>query len=179
VRDVAKYNQAMMDIGSGICTRTRPGCALCPVNETCQANIQHRQEEFPHRKPKKTIPVRRTTMVLLRNANDEILLQRRPPSGIWGGLLTLPEVPPEQAIEHWCESQLGIRISHPVIWPEMRHTFSHFHLDITPVLVNTRSTSNRIMDQGDWVWYKGESETVGGLAAPVKRLIGELRKEFD
>ncbi|MCI0505595.1 MAG: A/G-specific adenine glycosylase [Gammaproteobacteria bacterium] len=177
LQDVAKYNQAMMDIGSGICTRTKPGCSLCPVNDTCQANVQHRQKEFPHRKPKETLPVRKTTMVLLRNANDDILLQRRPPAGIWGGLLAFPEIPANQAIDQWCNTRLGITILQQVVWPEIRHTFSHFHLDITPIVIETRSNPDRVMDQGEWVWYKGENETLGGLAAPVKRLIRELEKQ--
>ncbi|WP_455209432.1 A/G-specific adenine glycosylase [Kaarinaea lacus] len=177
-KDVAKYNQAMMDIGNGICTRSKPYCSVCPVRDGCQAYGAQRQEEFPGRKPKKILPVRETQMVMLCNVKNEILLQRRPPTGIWGGLLAFPEVPLEQAIDQWCETQLGIKISQPVIWPGVRHTFSHFHLDITPVVVNALSTPNRIMDQADWVWYKGESEKLGGLAAPVKRLISELEKQL-
>jgi A/G-specific adenine glycosylase len=175
-KDVAKYNQAMMDIGSAICTRSKPKCNLCPVSNACQAFIAQRQAEFPQRKPKKTIPVRKTQMLLVCNANNEILLQRRPPTGIWGGLLAFPEIPPGQTVDHWCETHLGITVSQQVVWPELRHTFSHFHLDITPVVVKIRSIHNWVMDQEDWVWYKGESETQGGFAAPVKRLIDALEK---
>lgn len=173
-KEVAKYNQAMMDIGSGICTRSKPRCDVCPVSEGCQAFALQRQSEFPQRKPKKAIPVRKTQMLLVRNSNNEVLLQRRPPAGIWGGLLAFPEIPANQSIDKWCKTHLGIKVSKQTVWPELRHTFSHFHLDITPIVAKTRSTPDRIMDQGDWVWYKGESATQGGLAAPVKRLINEL-----
>ncbi|HEY5602051.1 MAG TPA: A/G-specific adenine glycosylase [Gammaproteobacteria bacterium] len=176
-KDVAIYNQAMMDIGSGICTRNRPDCTLCPVSDLCQAQAAQRQHEYPQRKPKKSLPVRATQMLMLRNANNEILLQRRPPVGIWGGLLAFPEIPPGQAVDQWCQAQLGVTVHGQTIWPQVRHTFSHFHLDITPVVVTTRSNPDRVMDQDHWVWYKGESETVGGLAAPVKRLIRELEKQ--
>ena len=176
---VAIYNQAMMDIGSGICTRTKPDCALCPVRDGCQARATQRQEEFPHRKPKKLIPVRKTQMILLRNVRQEILLQRRPPSGIWGGLLAFPEIPPDQSVSQWCESQFGIEVEQQEIWPETRHTFSHFHLDITPVLATTaQNNPNRVMDQEHWVWYKGSGVTQGGMAAPIKRLIAKLEKHY-
>ena len=175
---VAKYNQAMMDIGSGICKRSKPDCQVCPINNGCQAFFTQRQAEFPHRKPRKTIPVRKTQMLMVCNANHEILLQRRPPAGVWGGLLAFPELPPGQAIDHWCKTQLGLNVSQHAVWPELRHTFSHFHLDITPIVVRIHSISNRVMDQDDWVWYKGESATQGGMAAPVKRLINELAKQI-
>ena len=178
-KDAAKFNQAMMDIGSVICTRSKPSCMLCPVSEGCQAYDNQRQDELPHRKPKKTIPVRKTRMILLRNARQEILLQRRPPSGIWGGLLAFPEIPPDQSVSHWCESQFGMEVSQQEVWPETRHTFSHFHLDITPVLaITSHNNSNRVMDQEHWVWYKGEGATQGGMAAPIKRLIAELEKRI-
>ncbi len=174
---VAKYNQAMMDIGSTICTRTRPTCSLCPVNHVCRASANGCQEEFPHRKPRKTAPVRKTRMMILRNGDNEVLLQRRPPAGIWGGLLAFPEIPVDQTVKHWCESELGIKISHQEQWPDLRHTFSHFHLDITPILATTRQNhSDRVMDQAHWVWYKEESSGPVGMAAPIKRLFEELEK---
>jgi A/G-specific adenine glycosylase len=176
-KEVAAYNQAMMDIGNGICTRSKPACLLCPVNADCLAHAQQRQEEFPHRKPKKAIPVRKTQMVLLRNNRNEILLQRRPPAGIWGGLLSLPEIPHDESVPQWCADKLGVEVHGQQTWPEMRHTFSHFHLDITPVVVDAKTTTNWVMDQPDWVWYKGESALQGGLAAPVKRLITEVEKQ--
>lgn len=176
-KDVAKYNQAMMDIGAGICTRTKPACTLCPVSNGCQANDTQRQAEFPHRKPKKAIPIRKTQMVLLRNVREEVLLHRRPPTGIWGGLLAFPEVPSDQSVSQWCKSELGIDVLHQEVWPELRHTFSHFHLDITPVLVSaSHDNPNRVMDQEHWVWYKGSGVTQVGMAAPIKRLIAELEK---
>ena len=179
-QQVAAYNQAMMDIGNGICTRSQPACLLCPVNSDCQAHLQQRQEEFPHRKPKKTIPIRKTQMVLLRNSNNEILLQRRPPVGIWGGLLSLPEIPHGESIPQWCADTLGVDVKTQQTWPQLRHTFSHFYLDITPVVVEaafSANTTNWVMDQPDWVWYKGEAALQGGLAAPVKRLITEMEKQ--
>ena len=174
-KHVAAYNQAMMDLGSSVCTRSNPNCELCPVHAGCSGYREQKQLDFPHRKPKKSIPVRETRMMLLRNTNNAILLQRRPPSGIWGGLLSLPEMPLDQSVTQWCRSNLGLDVDEQGSWPVVRHTFSHFHLDITPVLASIRSSNqSRVMDQDLWVWYKGDSPEQGGLAAPVKRLINEL-----
>jgi len=175
--DVASYNQAMMDLGSGICTRSKPNCLACPVNHDCQAYHQQKQAEFPNRKPKKSIPVRETRMILLRDKSNAVLLQRRPPAGIWGGLLSFPEMPADQSVSQWCQLTLGVDVIEQQTWPVIRHTFSHFHLDITPMLATIEDKSRRIMDQDLWVWYKGEDPKQGGLAAPVKRLIAELDKQ--
>jgi len=90
---VADFNQAMMDLGAGVCTRSRPRCEICPLQQDCVAFAEQRQTDYPGKKPKKTIPVREIQMLLLSNVNNDVLLQRRPPTGIWGGLLSLPEVP--------------------------------------------------------------------------------------
>jgi len=172
--NVASYNQAMMDIGSLVCTRSKPHCAECPVNNSCGSNKENRQSEFPTPKPKKKIPVKSVRMAMLRNANSELLLQRRPPAGIWGGLLSFPEIPEDTAVDQWCADTLGIKVAEQQSWPVLRHTFSHFHLDITPVLISITQKNSRIMDQDHWVWYKGSSIEIGGLAAPVKRLISEM-----
>ena len=95
---VANFNQAMMDLGSGICTRTKPVCAHCPLSANCKAYAMNTQAEYPGKKPKKITPVREIQMLLVANESGDILLQRRPPTGIWGGLLSLPEVPTDENI---------------------------------------------------------------------------------
>ena len=172
--NVAAYNQAMMDIGSLVCTRSKPLCNECPVNAGCLSFKESRQSEFPTPKPKKQIPVKSVRMAMLRNENSALLLQRRPPAGIWGGLLSFPEIPEDASISQWCADNFGLKVGKQQSWPVVRHTFSHFHLDITPVLISVNQNNARIMDRDHWVWYKGKSVEIGGLAAPVKRLISEL-----
>jgi len=172
-RRVADFNQAMMDLGAGVCTRSRPRCEHCPLQKNCMAFAQERQAEYPGKKPKKTIPVRETQMLLLANDAQEVLLLRRPPTGIWGGLLSLPEVPVDDDVSQWCEKNLGFAVEAQDHWPVVRHTFSHFHLDITPVLVKSTMANNHtmsVMEGPEWVWYKGCAEA-GGLPAPVTRLL--------
>lgn len=180
---VADFNQAMMDLGAGVCRRSRPQCERCPLQESCVAFADGRQADFPGKKPKKTIPVRETQMLLLSNDSNEVLLQRRPPTGIWGGLLSLPEVPVDKDISQWCEKSLGFAVKERSRWPVVRHTFSHFHLDITPVLVaamtkremSTAMNNHKmfVMEGAEWVWYKGIAEQ-GGLPAPVARLLEQV-----
>ena len=191
---VADYNQAMMDLGAGVCARSRPACDECPVSQGCASMRDGQQADYPGKKPKKTIPVKQTAMLMLLNNKNEVLLERRPPTGIWGGLLGFPEhtTPSspgqslDQSIKAWCKKELGTQIKSQQTWPVVRHTFSHFHLDITPVLLQgdnlfsdnplLNNHSNRVMDSDRWVWYKGDS-TTGGLAAPVKRLLIELMEQ--
>jgi A/G-specific adenine glycosylase len=176
---VADFNQAMMDLGAGVCARTRPRCEDCPLQKNCVAFAEQCQAEYPGKKPKKVIPVRETQMLLLANAANEVLLQRRPPTGIWGGLLSLPELPMGDDVSLWCEKHLGFAVTEQARWPVVRHTFSHFHLDITPVRIATKSVaaSNThtmsVMEGADWVWYKGCTEA-GGLPAPVARLLDQV-----
>jgi len=173
---VANFNQAMMDLGAGICARSKPQCDVCPLQQCCMAFAMQCQTDFPGKKPKKIIPVRETQMLLLSNVNNEVLLQRRPPTGIWGGLLSLPEVPIDDEVSQWGEKHFGFAVEEQNRWPVTRHTFSHFHLDITPVLVaplnveNNNASTMSVMEGPEWVWYKG-SVDVGGLPAPVARLL--------
>lgn len=172
---VADFNQAMMDLGAGVCTRSKPQCVNCPLQGVCVANAKGQQAEYPGKKPKKKIPVRETQMLLLSNKNNEVLLQRRPPAGIWGGLLSLPEVSMDDELGLWSERHLGFALKEQKRWPVMRHTFSHFHLDITPVVVKAidKAPTMSVMEGAEWVWYKDGVDS-GGLPAPVTRLLGRL-----
>jgi A/G-specific adenine glycosylase len=172
---VADFNQAMMDLGAGVCTRSQPQCNACPLQDVCVANAEGQQTEYPGKKPKKRIPVRETKMLLLSNKNKEVLLQRRPPAGIWGGLLSLPEVSMDDELSLWSKKHLGFAVTEQTRWPVVRHTFSHFHLDITPVVVKTidKAPTMSVMEGAEWVWYKDGVDS-GGLPAPVTRLLDRL-----
>jgi A/G-specific adenine glycosylase len=172
---VADYNQAMMDIGAGVCTRTKQACLLCPVSQLCEAHKAQRQAEFPHRKAAKQKPVKQTAMLMLINPAKEILLEKRPPTGIWGGLLSFPELNVNDEVTAWCLTQFGTKARDFQVWPTLRHTFSHYHLDITPKLVWMNDLNNKVMEDGVWVWYKGGT-LGGGVAAPVQRLLEQLLK---
>jgi A/G-specific adenine glycosylase len=172
----AAYNQAMMDLGSLVCRRGPPDCTRCPLTESCQALAQGRQSELPAPKPAKVLPVKVGYLLILRNPSGEVLLERRPPSGIWGGLWSLPECPPDQQPEQWCREMLACEPYSVTRLVTRRHSFSHFHFEITPLVIQVNNPSNRVMDTGGRVWYKLADPDVRGLAAPVSRILDELRQ---
>ncbi|MET0013541.1 MAG: A/G-specific adenine glycosylase [Sedimenticola sp.] len=173
---VADYNQAMMDLGAGVCTRRAPRCGECPLQGDCVALKQGDTGAYPQSKPKRQLPVRAVNMLLVSNEAGELLLERRPPSGIWGGLWGFPECSPEQAPEEWLREQQGIGCHRLDTLDVRRHTFSHFHLDITPVLLRWNNSANCVMDGGRRVWYNTTNPDARGLAAPVSRLIDEFNE---
>jgi len=171
---VADYTQAIMDLGATLCRRGRPDCAACPFEHDCQARLQGCQAQLPHSRPKKDKPIRATRMLLLLNEDGEVLLQQRPPSGIWGGLWSLPECEPGTRVKPWVKRQLGLEVTDSTALPALRHTFSHFHLDIEPLLAKTRPTGDTVMEDGASVWYNTRQPDERGLAAPVVKLLQQL-----
>jgi len=174
---VADYTQAVMDLGAMICTPRQPRCALCPLMEDCVAYAQGRQADFPTPKPRREPTVRAIRMLLARTENDEVLLERRPPVGIWGGLWSFPECPVEAGVADWCRERLGLMVTVEPAWSVLRHRFSHFHLDITPTPVKVREQSKVLMEGERFVWYNGHSSASRGMAAPVRRLLTMLVNE--
>ncbi|HEB92025.1 MAG TPA: adenine DNA glycosylase [Gammaproteobacteria bacterium] len=170
----ADFNQAMMDLGATVCSRSRPNCDSCPLAADCRACIEGRQTDFPGRKPKKILPVRETVMLLLQDSEDRILLQRRPPAGIWGGLLSLPELPAGSDVTAAGREQWGLQVEEAAHWPPLRHTFSHFHLDITPV--HARLVTTHAVHDDTWLWHHPQDTAPGGLPTPVAQLLDRLSK---
>lgn len=171
---VGQYNQAMMDLGATLCTRTRPRCGDCPVAGSCLAQENGSWRNYPGRKPKKTLPQRQLQMLLLRNGAGEVLLQQRPPQGVWGGLWGFPELAAGQNPLHWCEEAGLGPASLLRELPARRHTFSHFHLDILPREILLEQPGCRVLEGPGWVWYNALQPDERGLAAPVARLLKEL-----
>jgi A/G-specific adenine glycosylase len=173
-QEVAAYTQAIMDLGATLCTRSQPACSRCPVQSDCAACATGRQADYPAPRPKRSLPVRAVVMLLIANEQDELLLEKRPPSGVWGGLWGFPELETNADLYRWCESELGLRVRQYCQWPVLRHTFSHFHLDITPVHAEISEHSSRVMEGAQRLWYKPEGNDERGLAAPVAKLIKQF-----
>jgi len=173
--EVGPYNQAMMDLGATLCTRTAPRCGDCPLHNLCLARQQGRQSDYPQPRPRKRQPVRTTHLLLLRSPAGEVLLERRPPSGIWGGLWSLPECKQREEIERHCAERLGFQTAALEFHSPRRHTFTHFHLDYTPVQIRVAQESSRIAEESGRYWHHPDALPPGGLAAPVAKLIEELK----
>lgn len=173
---VADYTQAIMDLGATLCTRNNPGCGVCPMQEGCEAHAAGSQSDFPGKKPRKEKPTRSTVMVLAR-ADGALYLERRPSAGIWGGLWSLPEIDGREALTEWCARRLNAEPVEVSDWSVLKHSFSHYDLDILPVEVRLTTPSRTVSDSDDELWYALEDPPGVGLAAPVKSLIERLNAQ--
>jgi A/G-specific adenine glycosylase len=168
------YTQAMMDMGAILCTRTKPACGVCPLQSGCVAYAQSGQSRYPGKKPKKALPEKSVQLLMLRNLQGEVLLQQRPPQGIWGGLWSLPEL--DLAADSKLHAQVHYgEVQAMEVWRSFRHTFSHYHLHITPVLIQLHACDLEV-SSGGYHWYNLAQPQALGLAAPVKKLLGKLRQ---
>ena len=166
--DMVAYTQGLMDLGATVCSRSRPACGVCPMLDGCVAARDGRTAELPQRKPKKVQPQRETVMLIALH-QGQVLLQRRPPSGIWGGLLSLPEFESTLAIADWLAVN-GDGELLPV-WPELRHVFTHFRLTITPQCVPLqRLAASRCAEDGH-VWLPLARALDAGVPTPVRKLL--------
>lgn len=172
-RSVAAYTQAIMDLGATVCVRTRPQCGHCPLQWECRAHADSTQHRYPEPKPRRERRLVRTCMLLLEDDSGRILLERRPPTGVWGSLWSLPELPPEEGVASYCRERLGLEVSHQEQWHPLRHGFTHFELEITPIRVRVAGGSARIMDDGAVIWYKTGAGHKAGVPAPVHRLLNK------
>jgi A/G-specific adenine glycosylase len=174
---VADYTQAMMDLGATVCTRSKPACAACPLNADCLARLAGNSSAFPTPKPAKTLPIKQLTFLLLSDADNRILLEKRPPTGIWGGLWSLPEFDSIKAAHDWCLTK-SIHVADQQTLATRRHTFSHYHLDYTPLLIQSDNPINIVMEADQSVWYKADQVNKLGLAAPIKLLLQQSHKRI-
>ncbi len=168
---VAAYNQAIMDLGATLCGRAAPACPRCPISTGCQALAGGRPTELPEPRPRRSRPIRRAQWLLVCGPDGEVLLERRPPVGLWGGLWVLPECPTDVGPDDWCERRLAVRPRRVEILPRRSHHFTHFRLDITPVKLELGGIPGQVGEGGGRVWYDPSAPLELGLAAPVARII--------
>lgn len=166
---LADYTQAIMDLGATVCTRSTPKCGHCPVADDCKAGSSGSYDKYPGRKPKKQVPVRSKRLLLIRNPRGHFLLEKRPPSGIWGGLWSLPELELEEDIDEALAKSWSLVAERYEDLPVVRHTFSHFHLDITPCAVRVAQNNGAVADSDRFQWRDDIQDLA--LAAPVGELI--------
>lgn len=171
----ADYTQAMMDLGATLCTRSKPACTQCPLQDNCQALKQGNTEDYPGKKPKKVLPVKTTQFLIMQNAKGKILLEQRPPMGIWGGLWCFPQLTLDKDALSHCQNHHG-SIKSDQRLSTFRHTFSHYHLDIHPIHIHIKRVSAKVADnEKRWLSHKEWRQL--GLAAPIKKLLDRLTEE--
>lgn len=192
------YTQAIMDLGATICTRSKPKCDQCPMQTHCLAFAQGKQTDYPFKKPKKAIPTKFTTM-LIPSYNGQVLLQQRPATGIWGGLWgfvetgfdTTSETPPNDALNKLMPCLNKVNFDESIIQTldSFKHTFSHFHLVILPVLIELKfppsqsvqapqSRSDLAQGAQEQIWFDANRPSKIGLSAPTVKILEILKNDF-
>lgn len=158
------YTQAIMDLGAMVCTSASPDCGGCPVRTNCLARRQHRVHELPGKKPPRQQPRRRVTLAVVENGQGQILLERRPPTGIWGGLWSLP------ALEDVSTGDKGEAMA------TIEHHFTHFILDIGLQRLPA-DNSAPIEDRDERIWATPRRALEMGLPRPIRDVIEQISGE--
>lgn len=174
-RGVERYTQGLMDLGATVCTRANPACGGCPVSATCVALREGRIGELPGRKSARA-PGRRTTTMLAVVSRGEVLVEKRPPSGIWGGLWSLPEAPAGADPAGTVEEAYGLRVEAVEALEPFTHAFTHFTLAVTPWLVTVKGAA-RAGAEPAAMWLPLQEAGGAALPAPIKKLLAGLKPD--
>ena len=185
---VDHYSQAIMDLGATLCVRSRPLCPACPLYGHCVARIEGLQVELPTRKAKKARPQRTAHALITMNASGAVLLERRPPTGIWGGLWTFPQFDDEAAAREAAmllpppspfqgEGRGEGLLSALTRLPPYHHSFTHYDLTLHPLLIRIPSAPQFVAADDRYVWYDPRQPARIGLAKPAVELIRSLAGE--
>ena len=180
---IQAYTQGLMDLGATVCTRSRPRCDACPLQQSCVAHGSARVAQLPARKMKKPVPQRQTEMIIML-CGDEVLLQQRGPSGIWGGLLSLPELACVDALEQATDAVacaaagFGAQVTTVEPLARLSHGFTHFTLHIRPWLVRVGAKSLMTAEPAAVSWHPADSLADAPLPAPIKKLLLRLFSEM-
>ncbi len=173
---IADYTQAMMDLGATLCTRTKPDCAHCPVHQSCTANVQQRQHELPTPKPTKNLPKKEIFIAIVQDRDGAVWLEKRPTTGIWGGLYSFPEFSASTKMDNWLVKTWKTYSLNSLGMPAITHTFSHFRLIMHPTVIQLGNKPIGVMEDELGVWYKASTQKIG-LAAPVRKTLQKILQQ--
>jgi A/G-specific adenine glycosylase len=171
-RRIADYTQAIMDLGATVCVRSRPLCDACPLREDCVAKRDHLTAQLPSPKPSKSIPTRSTVMLILRDTQGRVLLERRGPQGVWSGLWSLPEATAHD--DAWRNAQRLARLDDAQALAPFTHVFSHYRLNVEPLLFDGATAHAAVADNPALRWCDAGERDALGLPAPVRTLLQSL-----
>lgn len=171
-----EYTQAMMDMGATLCTRSKPACGICPLQPECLGFAGGQPTQYPNSKPKKDKPEKSTCMLIMINEHQEVWLEQRPTQGIWGGLWSFPEMENSDETQIKTQQLFGNSPDKVTALSSFRHTFSHYHLHITPVLAHVSGTAS-VVRETNGRWYNANAGDAIGLAAPVQTLLNLIQHQ--
>ena len=177
---VDNYTQAIMDLGATLCTRRKPLCLACPVSKTCKALQLGKVDELPHPKPKSRRGHKTWITPVIRDKQSNVLLVQRPPSGIWGGLWSLPTLEWDKPAEDmsqlidWCEHELGINITSGDALTPIKHGFTHFDLTILPYEMTFIDWGSETRESIGVQWAGPHNLATLGMPAPIGKLLSKI-----
>ena len=172
--DMVAYTQGMMDLGATLCSRSKPQCLKCPLLESCKAYQQQRVSQLPTPKPRKTTPEKHTTMLILLQGSS-VMLEKRPPNGIWGGLWSFPELDQGNDCISAVQQRFGMSAYPQKALPELSHAFTHFKLHITPQPLQVSGQISKTGEPGQ-VWLSIEDAIGAAIPTPVRKILQTLIK---
>ena len=174
---VRDYTQAIMDLGATVCLRRKPRCNVCPLARLCRAHKRGLTGEIPASRPRAKRPLKHATMLVVQRTDGAVLLWRRPPTGIWAGLWSLPVLDKGQSVGEWCTRFFGCPPREHFELEPIRHGFSHFELQIRPVRLAIDAPLPEIRDASQWRWSDGAQAP--GMPAPIRRLLESMLESID
>ena len=175
---VKQYTQAIMDLGATVCRRRNPCCGACPIKRNCIARKTASQHDCPGAKPSKSLPVKETRFLIIENTAGELLLEQRPPTGIWGGLWCFPDLSMTEKIADSIYKNYGFSIEQQTEYKTIKHSFSHFQLMIRPIYVRVTDQQVRVCEPGKIAWIKPTAPENFGVPAPVVTLLDKFKNNM-
>lgn len=173
---VAEYTQAIMDLGATVCVRSRPLCMVCPMREDCVARREGRQAVLPTPRPRKERPLRNSVALILQRDDGTVLLEKRPPTGLWGGLWTFPQFDSPAEATAWLALRFPGQAQAPQMLAPYAHAFTHFDLHLQPMLVQLRRAAPAVNEVQEHCWYDAHRPARIGLTKPAVALIDALQR---
>ncbi len=184
----ADYTQAIMDLGATCCTLKNPTCGICPLQSTCLAKKHNKTADYPYKKPKKIIPIRQQQFLLLYTAENTIYLEKRPPTGIWGGLWCLPSIEDDACPIAYLDKNNLLSEGEPKELLKIHHSFSHFHLHIKAVAIQVKPslyqnlkamelvsrTHTPIISESAGAWFLPKDTASLGMSKPMKDILAHF-----
>ncbi|MEO7345347.1 MAG: NUDIX domain-containing protein, partial [Methylotenera sp.] len=174
------YTQGLMDLGATLCTRSKPKCTICPLNNSCEAYRENRVNELPTPKPRKAIPEKHITMLILLHGK-EVMLEKRPSTGIWGGLWSFPEVETDYNTEAIVLSRFAIHAEADEPLARLSHAFTHFKLHIQPQPLHVVTLASTVclpkVSEAGQIWLSIEDAVGAAIPTPVRKILQSLQNK--
>lgn len=171
-RDVQAYTQGLMDLGAQVCVGKRPACSACPLSGRCIARLRDRVAVLPTPRPRKERP-RRSTVMLILEHDGEVMLEKRPAPGIWGGLWSFPEIDAIDGADQLCRLRFGVAVKSVGLMAPLEHGFTHFSLNISPLRCHVTQRDSRVEAPGR-MWVQLADAATYAIPVPVRKLVAQL-----